>query len=121
MAGQLDYSFMDTACTTTMHDPTCQVLCRHHSSLGTWPAFAMVSSSCSEWWAFGLPSYLFATFIDPSSASSHSAPNLISLTQGGGGPCSQEAGAEPFWVLGIVVTPARELSLCLSVCDHRYL
>lgn len=37
-----------TVCTITMQDLICLVSCKSHSSLGTWLAFAMDSSSCLE-------------------------------------------------------------------------
>ena len=43
---QLACSSMATACTTTMHDQICPVLCKLRSSLVTWPASAMASFSC---------------------------------------------------------------------------
>uniref|UniRef100_A0A1D1XSL3 BEN domain-containing protein 7 n=1 Tax=Anthurium amnicola TaxID=1678845 RepID=A0A1D1XSL3_9ARAE len=67
---QLVYSFMDTAYTTTTLGQTCRDSCRHHSSLVTWLAFAMASSSCLAQWVSELGCCSFVTYIGPSSVSS---------------------------------------------------
>ncbi|KAK8487959.1 hypothetical protein V6N11_007174 [Hibiscus sabdariffa] len=46
VVGLLGCSYMPTVCIITMHDQTCRASCKPHSSLGTWLAFAMASSSC---------------------------------------------------------------------------
>ena len=46
VVGLLGCSYMPTVCITTMLDQTCQASCKPHSSLGTWLAYAMASSSC---------------------------------------------------------------------------
>lgn len=55
---------------TIMQGPTCPVSCKHLSSLGTWLASAMDSSSCSELLASVHHYCLFATYTDQLSASS---------------------------------------------------
>ncbi|KAI9160957.1 hypothetical protein LWI28_013116 [Acer negundo] len=66
---QLAYSYMPTACITTMHDQICLDLCKPHSSSDTWLAFAMVFSSCSGPLVSVLHCSLFVTFTDQSSVS----------------------------------------------------
>uniref|UniRef100_A0A2N9EQL9 Uncharacterized protein n=1 Tax=Fagus sylvatica TaxID=28930 RepID=A0A2N9EQL9_FAGSY len=63
---------MATACITTMHDQICQVSCKHHSSLGTWLASAMVSFSCLGLSDSVLLYSLYVTYTALSSASSKS-------------------------------------------------
>lgn len=66
---QLGYLSMGTAFTTTMPGQICQVLCKQHSSLDTWLASAMASSSCLELWA-SVPLYcLSVTYTSLSSVS----------------------------------------------------
>ena len=48
MVDQRAYLYMATACIITMHGQICRVSCKLRSSLGTWLAFAMASSSCLE-------------------------------------------------------------------------
>jgi hypothetical protein len=69
---QLACSSMATACITTMHDQICQVSCKHHSSLGTWLASAMVSFSCLGLSDSVLLYSLYVTYTALSSASSKS-------------------------------------------------
>lgn len=66
-------SYMGTACTTTMLGQICQVLCKLHSSLGTWLASAMVSSSCLGILVSMLPCYLSVTYTDLSSVNNQSS------------------------------------------------
>ena len=68
MEAQLACSSFCTASSTTMQDQTCQDSCRRHSSLVTWLASAMGSSSCWGQWAFKLPCSLSGIFIVASSA-----------------------------------------------------
>ncbi|MBA0548216.1 hypothetical protein Golob_019326, partial [Gossypium lobatum] len=73
-------SYTPTVCIITMHGQTCQASCKLRSSLGTWPAFAMASSSCSGLSASVHLCSLFDTFTVLSSVSR----KLDGL------PCSQE-------------------------------
>lgn len=73
-------SYTPTVCITSMHGQTCQASCKLHSSLGTWPAFAMASSSCSGLLASVHLCSLFDTFTVLSSVNR----KLDGL------PCSQE-------------------------------
>ena len=63
------FSSMPTACTTTMHDQICQVLCRPHFSLGTWLASVMASSLCWAQWVSVLHCSLFDIYTSQSSVS----------------------------------------------------
>lgn len=62
-------SYTPTVCIITMHGQTCQASCKLRSSLGTWPAFAMASSSCSGLLASVHLCSLFDTFTVLSSVS----------------------------------------------------
>jgi hypothetical protein len=60
---QLVCMFLATAFIITMHEQICLVSCKSRSSLDTWPASAVASSSCSGPWVF-LPLYsLSVTFM----------------------------------------------------------
>lgn len=69
MVGQLVCLSMPTACITTMPDRICLDLCKLRSSLATWLAFAMVSSSCLVVWVSVLLYSLSVTFTGQSSVS----------------------------------------------------
>ena len=63
------FSSMLTACTTTMLDRICQVLCRPRFSLDTWLASVMDSSLCLGQWV-SVPRFsLFDIYTGQSSAS----------------------------------------------------
>ena len=67
---QLAFLYMDTVGIIIMLARTCQGLCKHRSSLGTWLASVMVSSLCSAWLDSELLCFLFVIYTDPSSVSS---------------------------------------------------
>lgn len=69
MVGLPACSSMRIACIITMPDQICPVSCRPHFSSDTWPASAMVSSSCSEWLGSALHCSLFDIYTGRSNVS----------------------------------------------------
>lgn len=69
MVDRLDFSSMATACITIMPVPICLASCKPHSSLDTWLASAMVSSSCWGLWVSVQPYFLSVIYTGQSSAS----------------------------------------------------
>lgn len=69
MVDRPDCSSTATACITIMPVQICLVSCKPHSSLDTWLASAMVSSSCSGLLVSVQPYFLSVIYTGQSSAS----------------------------------------------------
>eukprot|EP00474_Spongospora_subterranea_P005582 CRZ06040.1 hypothetical protein [Spongospora subterranea] len=78
---RLDCSSMATACITIMPVPICLASCKPHSSLDTWLASAMVSSSCSGLLVSVQPYFLSVIYTGQSSASRKQVRRFSSRTE----------------------------------------